>query len=148
MKNSEQVMTRAIEELAEINAGAFQDMGGEIPATLVVAIPKGLLVLPLEAMKWPEAKDAIANAPFTMTVLEGFIYETRNGPLQAGSIEDNPDARLCLIYLAQARDGARACAVQFILKPERGKPSLAPLKIMDAATVGIAGPDHANATRH
>jgi hypothetical protein len=146
-----ELLNDVIAELAKLNASAFPELGA-IPATLVIASRgRGLSVLPLEALDSPKVRATLTDAAFVLTVVEGYMIDQRVSRIHADELKDNPDSRLCLMYLAQARDGTRACAVQFILRPEHGKPALAPLKVINPDDVGFPGIDDcddSNATRH
>jgi hypothetical protein len=147
------LLNQVIEKFAAINAQAFHAMDGIIPDALVIAPSQHdarLQVLPLELLAEPEIKRAMRTALFTMTVAEARVLQIRtDAPVpDPETIGDNPDARLCLVYLARGRDGTHACGVQYILRPEHGKPTLSALKFLDAETVGIAVDESDNATRH
>lgn len=141
--------------IAELNAQQFR-ANGELPATLIIGPRRrqdGFEVLPLEAITLRAVQHEIADACLTITCLEGHLMEQRRD--EAGrfptpdpdTIADNPDARRCYVYLAQTIDGTRACAVQYVLRPEHGSASLAPLKILTDHNVAIADADLADLAR-
>lgn len=149
-------LTKILLRLADLNAQQFR-AAGELPATLIIGprdAASGFEVLPLEAVTAAPVRRAIADAVLTVTCIEGHMMEqhrdatTGRFPIpDPDTVADNPDSRRCYVYLAQAIDGTRACAVQYILKPEHGRASLAPLKILEGYNVAIADADLADLTR-
>jgi hypothetical protein len=150
----ENLLTETMSRLAKINTDFFRNEG-TLPASLVVAPLKPrdgkitIDVMPLELIQLPATREAIRNAALTVTCLEGYLAEQpHSAPLpDPTTIKDNPDARHCFVYLAQARDGTRACAVQYILRPEHGRAVLAPLKVLNGHSVALMDSDIADATR-
>jgi len=149
MENRTDLLLGIVSRFADINARFFRQEG-ELPAALVIAPSKtGFEVLPLENVTAPQIQAAIRDAFLTITCLEGCIIAQNPGDAlpDTENAADHPDARRCYIYLAQARDGTRACAVQYILKPEHGRATLAPLKVLQDCSIAIMDSDLADLTR-
>jgi len=135
--------------LAKINADYFREVG-PVPAMVMTSRPdKPVNVLSLNGVDAHALRRAVVDAYMTVTCMEGWLTELpTSAPLpDPDAIADHPDSRHCLVYLAQARDGTRACGVQYILRPEHGRATLAPLKVLDGRSVAVMGPDIADLTR-
>ncbi len=104
-------LTQVIKRLAEINAEYLHTVD-EIPASVTIASrDKRIEIIPLEAIDCSTV-DMISDAVLTVTCSEGYMMETLvTAPLpDVDDVPNHPDARRCVIYLAQARDGTRACS--------------------------------------
>jgi hypothetical protein len=143
--------------LADINAQFLKTVGAgdDLPAMIIIAPrdkpDENLAILPIDSIASPRVRAAIADALLTVTCLEGHMIEQRLDDKGAwpthDTAADHPDARRCMVYLAQARDGTRACGVQYILKPEHGNATLAPLKVLNHHNVALVDSDLADMTR-
>ena len=154
-KSHESALAEVMTKLADINAHYFRNISADLPAMVVIA-PRDkpatnddfLKIVPVDAIAFPEIRAAIKHALLTVTCMEGHLLEVhRDDPQPEGDPADHPDARRCMVYLAQGCDGTRACGVQYILTPEHGKPSLAPLKLINGQSVALVGNDIADLTR-
>jgi hypothetical protein len=142
-------LARVMKHLAQLNTEYFHDVG-PIPAMVLTSRPgEPVNVLSLDDVDAHTLRRAVVDAYLTVTCVEGHLTEMSvDAPLpNPDTIAQHPDARHCLVYLAQARDGTRACAVQYILRPEHGRATLAPLKVIEGRSVDIMGPDIADLTR-
>lgn len=154
MRNHLDALKDVMTRLANINAEYFRNISDELPAMIII-VPRdkprapedALVILPLEAIEQRETSRAIADALLTITCLQGCMLEQRIDEPMPDDPANHPDARSCFVYLAQAADGTRACGVQYILRPEHGKPSLAPLKVITGQSVAIVDSDLADMTR-
>lgn len=145
----DQTLERIMSRIAEANAHNYRGEGKLTPL-LVIAPPQGPLdVVPLESASASIVQQAIAAALLTVTCIEGYMVEQhKSEPLPApDDIENHPDARRCVVIFAQAATGERACAVQFVLRPEHGRATLSPLKILNGHDIAIADSDLADMTR-
>lgn len=69
------------------------------------------------------------------SMLECWIYEGEEVPpeiLEGKSLEHNPDRREAIHILAEDTDGNSLSGHFYILRPEHGKPTLTPLKMLSA----------------
>jgi hypothetical protein len=135
-------ITQVMLKLADINASYLRDIGKDIPALLAI-LPrtkdKEVSVISLDAISEQATRDAVADAAMTLICLEGYIAAM---PMAApmpdpDEVPNHPDARHCLVYFAQAANGMNACGVQYILKPEHGRATLSPLKVLSGHTALI-----------
>jgi hypothetical protein len=149
MTVQQQCLADIMHRLARINSAYFRDQGIIPPSILIVPEDTKLDVIPIEALALEDAHNAIRNALVTVTCLEAMVTrQPCDAPIPSqDEIEHDPDTRPCIVYLAQGCDGTRACAVQYILRPEHGRATLSPLKMLTGREVAIMGSPIADMTR-
>lgn len=102
-----------------------------------------------------DASVALTKALFTLEDIDRYVFmdeawildnRTNNLPpldmekIRREGLRDHPDRREIVMFSAENRRGEMQTASRFILRPEIGRPSLAPLKIDDmTAVTGSSG---------
>lgn len=144
MPNLKSEALRLVSDSAAFATAAFKRHGrvtalvgivpldGEPAAHFLTPEPDAALML--------AAKEAIA----TIVVSESWMLPADNpdtaadvmAHLRSGKpASEHPDAREVVFHVASMADGTTAAAVQFILRPEHGKPTLSPPKMLPADMV-------------
>ncbi len=124
---------------ADSAAHLFGQTGYLVP--MWVGIDKKSAHIPLIVTNLDD-KDRVANTvkefikkngiTHYVSMLECWMYEGKELPpeyLTGKSLEDNPDRREAIHILAEDKDGNTISGRFYILRPERGRAKLSPLKV-------------------